>query len=466
MINIKRIIKEELEDVLDSFYLIVSEDEKFIYRRSHLGGYSWLPTHQLTPKEIINSGFKEYSEPEEMISRKIGLAGISSNQFPNRPKNIKIVPVDFIIKKREEDFPIIESKGDDFKWIEDTTPFDPGKLFDKDDICFNSKDCDININKDNITFKIDWEDWCEAVGVDSDDEWILKDILYFGPNHDGNGDYHEFDSDEFEFSGYHMDTEQKTSFQEMLNRIGPGLNFNDYSEDNMLSLNRVLKYPKLKKLFDDLIDKHLNTLGYVIQKNRWLTVGEEIRKKIKPTGVDFDLYSGKYGGEELQIIVPIDKVFKIYNEKNITDLSELVISVSTFLTENNWYEWFYDEWSTDGGNNEIAEAFNDFLYYSEKFLDDENLIGEYKKLEQMLDELGFSHLEHRYQINQLYQKENNDDTKWLLSIDENMNCILELFNSSENLTNQWSKPIPTQRWVFKSPFNVNEIKQEVLRISR
>ena len=103
--NLKRIIREEINDFSDSFYLIVSADENFIYRRNNLGGYKWQPIDNINPKEIVNSGFKEYSEAYDMMERRI------SQGFG------KIVSIDFILNKRNDNFPMMESN--DMEWIKD-----------------------------------------------------------------------------------------------------------------------------------------------------------------------------------------------------------------------------------------------------------------------------------------------------------------------------------------------------------
>ena len=52
---------------------------------------------------------------------------------------------------------IREKLGDDFEWTSEINPFKPGKIFSEHDVCFNSNNnCKININKDNITFIMDW----------------------------------------------------------------------------------------------------------------------------------------------------------------------------------------------------------------------------------------------------------------------------------------------------------------------
>ena len=114
--NLKRIIREELQTNLGSFYLIVSEDENWVYTKGHLGGYSWRKSEDLEPKEIINSDFKEWEDAEDVISR------IKFAPPTSKPQGTKIVTVDFIIQKRDEKFPMTESEEDDWEWARTTQP--------------------------------------------------------------------------------------------------------------------------------------------------------------------------------------------------------------------------------------------------------------------------------------------------------------------------------------------------------
>ncbi len=102
--NLKRIIREEINDFSASFYLIVSADEKFIYRRSYMGGMKWEKVDNLTPKEIVNSDFLTYKAANSFLERmEKGVA--------------KVVSMDFILRKRDDNFPMMESN--DMEWIND-----------------------------------------------------------------------------------------------------------------------------------------------------------------------------------------------------------------------------------------------------------------------------------------------------------------------------------------------------------
>ena len=132
--NLKRIIREELETKLGTLYLIVSDDEKFIYGSNKFGGRSFEPVEDFTPEKILNSTYKNQEDAHE----KIKWAEYFFDAVKNMPNvkrstpelialdfmsyNPKIIIVDFIIQKRDEKFPVIESEEDDWDWARETKP--------------------------------------------------------------------------------------------------------------------------------------------------------------------------------------------------------------------------------------------------------------------------------------------------------------------------------------------------------
>lgn len=126
--NLKRIIREELEAKLGTLYLIVSDDEKFIYGSGKFGGRSFEPVENFTPENILNSAYKNQEDAHE----KIKWAEYFFDAVKNMPNvkrstpelialdfmsyNPKIITVDFIIQKRDEKFPMIESEEDEWEW--------------------------------------------------------------------------------------------------------------------------------------------------------------------------------------------------------------------------------------------------------------------------------------------------------------------------------------------------------------
>ena len=68
--NLKRIIREEINDFSDSFYLIVSGDEKYIYgsiENQTYAGNKFRPIKDYTIKDIVNSKYISYEQAERPI---------------------------------------------------------------------------------------------------------------------------------------------------------------------------------------------------------------------------------------------------------------------------------------------------------------------------------------------------------------------------------------------------------------
>ena len=127
--NLKRIIREELEARLGTLYLIVSDDENFIYGSNKFGGKSFEPIENFTPEKILKSAYQNQEDANEKIKWAEYYKN-SADKFPNSKRSIpelialdfmgynpKIITVDFIIQKRDEKFPMIESEEDDLDWI-------------------------------------------------------------------------------------------------------------------------------------------------------------------------------------------------------------------------------------------------------------------------------------------------------------------------------------------------------------
>ena len=122
---------------------------------------------------------------------------------------------DFIKKILKEEF----DSDSDFDWITGTPDFEPGKYFEEDDICFNTNgtECKVNIDDEKIVFFLDYEEWRDRISEGLGDSDHIVEPLLSNPNYDGGGDYYEFNEEEFDYSGYHMNGEQRERLQKILN---------------------------------------------------------------------------------------------------------------------------------------------------------------------------------------------------------------------------------------------------------
>jgi hypothetical protein len=280
-----------------------------------------------------------------------------------------------------------EIESSDWDWVKEVPDkFQLGNRFNDDEVCFDSdNDCVININKDNITFVLDWDWWVDVCDVYSDNAGFLETLFYHGRNFDGNQDFEEVDTSEFNYSHYNLTDEQKERLQNILNVVGSDVKIDDYaSRDDMLSLSSALKYKPLREYYNDLIDNYLTSVGYAVQRNRWLSIADEFGKQVDKTKSKWSLYRN-----ELTITIPMDVVWEIFSDKSINNLSNLLFKVSSPITDQSWYDWFYEEWDYSGSEDEMTHYFNKFLDNAEEFLNDDEEVVVYRKFHNIIDNLGF-----------------------------------------------------------------------------
>jgi len=278
---------------------------------------------------------------------------------------------------------ILKEEFDDFGWTKEINPFEPGSEFEDDDICFDSDDdCMVNINKDSIIFKMSYDEWSEKVDTDDDNRYYVQPVLDYGRNYDGGDDYYEFDSDEFNYSGYKINEKHKEGLQQILNLVGSQKSIEDIvNSDRMNSIEDELKYPPLKSLFDDLQSNYLSILGYQIQKNRWIILSNYIWNELDKTGVEWETD----WRDGLTITIPKEKLL----EYNFKDLTQLLKKVSSVISDGYWSDSFYDEWDTSGAEEDIEYEFDRFIEKSMELLEEEGVLEKYQEFNDLIDRLGF-----------------------------------------------------------------------------
>jgi hypothetical protein len=436
--NLKRIIREELSDLSGSFYLLVSDDENFIYGTGKFSGMSFQPVENFDAEAILRSKFRTKDDALEQISWAEYYKGsrdtpgeIADNMLKHNPK---VVPVDFILRKRDESFPIIESN--ELDWIKDVDPMSGGEYFnDSKAICFgdNQRHCDVRINNKYITFyfsESDFSDIWENFGWSFDDErWVIEPIIRNGVPYDGEGDWFEIDSDEFNYSYYHFEQDQLNRVNEILNTVGSDKDVGEF-EDSMNSLIREFKHPKLQSLYDNLIGNYLNELGYIVQANRWLSVSRAWQDITNKAGISVRI--DNMG--DIVIQVPLEVAYeKYYNTSEVTNLTDLMNAIIKKLSDINWYDWFTDEWDTSGGEEKIDNVIDTFLDEAENYLESEDF-EKWEKVLSDFEKLGIKTASHYwYNFNQFQRENPNQDTIWSIKFKDNFNkADLELYKKQNS----------------------------------
>ncbi len=194
--NLKRIIREEINDFSDSFYLIVSGDEKYIYgsieNQSHAGN-RFRPIKDYTIKDVVNSKYISYKQAEHPIewSKSQLKNGVNVTMIELAKSilkyNPKIITMDLILNKRNDNFPMIESEGDEWEWAKTTQPIeleDPedwiGRSFGYGQKIIDQMDsAEIELHDDEEIFTI--------LGVDENGNLpLLKYHPIYGENYDSS----------------------------------------------------------------------------------------------------------------------------------------------------------------------------------------------------------------------------------------------------------------------------------------
>lgn len=368
---------------------------------------------------------------------------------------------------------IREEIEDDFGWARDIPPLAGGGLFPENDICFDEgDDCKVNINKDNIIFRIALDNDFYNEYSTYEDEWIMSDLFRTSMDeggYDGDGDWYEFDEEEFNYTGYHLDDDLKKRIVDFWLKVNEGEDisrgeiepfFNDY----MLSFNDYLKSPTLISKFEGLIENVLNELGYAVQRNRWISTSNRFNseiEKMRDSGVGIEV-DRDYGLNDLVVTVPMEMVNKIYREYSFEDLESLFKKVMKPIFEDiYWYDWFHDEWDSSGATDEIVGLWERFLDDGEEFINS----GEYKEEKKFIDFVyekfysnGWESKKNtRYYLN-VFEKpyKNTPHSKWALNV--NLNSFM--INPKKAVLSGGLRNNLNDRWSDRLRYTVNRKENE------
>lgn len=335
----------------------------------------------------------------------------------------------------------ILKESDDFDWVRGVNSFEPGEHFDSDSICFNRDDCScsVSINKENVIFCVDIDDWASWCGIDDNDLTYIRETLYHGPDHDGDGDYYEVDDEEFQYSHYEFTADDIGRLQNILTIVTNGReDIDDYISDNMLSLGKSLIHQPLKDMFDTLVGSYLHKTAESVDKNRWHSVVAEIHSVVNSTECDWSVNYSRYGSTELIITIPTNVFWNMQSDR-LYSLSDILIKISDGLSSTSWNEIFWDEYDTSG--SDISEDISDFLHNAEEYLEEnEEQVKKLSELHDMMINLKF-HISagHHGRNTIMYQKLNTNDTMWVVIINYEVEMAkLKLYKDKYN---RWSSSI-------------------------
>jgi len=280
-----------------------------------------------------------------------------------------------------------ESEDDDFSWVpEGDIPL--GDKFEESQVCFNPTsvaDCDINITSDEITIKIELEEWTNYFANAGDDgHYVLRSLL-FNYNY---RDYDEVDSDEFNYILHYLDNENRTKINEILGMIGIDDDVESY-RDQMYKLFEIFEdFKPISRLVDDV----LYSIGVAITDSRQYNLENEFNDIKKSLPFDIDGYRAGYryrdSGDYVIITIPVDKFFELLSDGS--NLTQAIKKYSSYF-DLNWDDVYYGDYDAGNATDEINEYVAGYLsdLVDEIESTDTSIFDEYKKFKLLLKNLDF-----------------------------------------------------------------------------
>jgi len=329
----------------------------------------------------------------------------------------------------------------DFKWIDDIPSFIPGKYFEEEDICFDTygDDCKVNISDDETVFVLDYEDWRDKISEGfGDSDHIVEPFLQY-TNYDGDGDYYDFDEEEFNYSGYHMNNEQRERFRKILNLFNPYGHLEGFLNDDMNGIEKYLTNKEIKDYFIDLRYRYLEIIGYQVQENRWKSIGEYYKNVTLEAQNQYNI-SVKFvkksvrWGDDIEITVKTQDLVNLLSQKNEPDLSRALDMLSSVITRPNWYGYFFEDWDTSGAEDDIRNTFETFLDRTETYIEENS--EEFKEQLDFYDSLKKLGFTTRGGQSDMWFKETPDGGMWVISRINFQDYKLRL--DKKDTTNMWN----------------------------
>ena len=310
---------------------------------------------------------------------------------------------------------LLKEDDSDWDWVKNDSPFELGPYLDTLDTCFNSTDCDLNINEKEIILKLDYSDFHDNFlpDINEDDSSFLQTLMTGTIPRD---DWYEFDSDEFNYAGYNMSGEQREKLQKLLSVVNKkDFNLEPFLSDDLNSIRRHLKYPKVMDDWNELVDCYLNIIGYTIQRNRWQSLLDYYRElTINNNELPFKLSMGSW--DTITMVIPLNNLFVLLSENKISNVEDYLRFTLRRVNNTNWYDYFYEEWDTSGDEGRISDCFDTFLNDFEEFILEETEEKEiFDELYDKVISLGFEPSRSYWGSRDKFIKKNDDGSVWRIS---------------------------------------------------
>lgn len=225
---------------------------------------------------------------------------------------------------------------------------------------FLKNDVEFEFDYDGLTLKLERSDWEDHFsGLNDDDRWVYNIInsYYIEPE--------DYDYDEFNYVTHNQETSDK------LKEIAELYNLDNYpgkdKNNEEAEIANFLKKYLPNKLYDQVVDDYLSTLGYQVAKARRKNAEEVYENEVTYEHYRCDDY-------DYCIDIGYEEIIDFINEgKILNNLSELFdVEING---EIDLYHAYFDEWLDDEGYDTVLEEFNDNLErVIEKLREDEDFM--------------------------------------------------------------------------------------------
>jgi hypothetical protein len=309
-----------------------------------------------------------------------------------------------------------DSSEEDWEWAKDVPTGELGEYFNEDDVAYDEEDEDVKVNlfSNRVVYNLskgEFEDWVN----DGYDDWVLDTLINTNGNVQGGDVDGHLDSDEINYIGYSIPNESIARLQKILDnpkvlkkireKLGEyqrkftqtdlfnnksdwvirrekqdfetvfdmffkdepkgGINVSTYVENQTFSelewfVNTIYtgRYG-----WDDFSDESLWAIEGAIDTNRWIMMNNEYNTLLEDNDMEIESSGGYYGDSKIKITIPFP-----FND--IYNLSDILSSLD--ISDRNWQDWFYDEYSQEGSEDAVEEHFNNMLDVLEEAVEDED----------------------------------------------------------------------------------------------
>lgn len=265
------------------------------------------------------------------------------------------------------------TESNDFDWVSDIPAYESGRDFGDEDICFDEdKDCTVTIvSSESVRYILKYDNFFDEYLSDdylSDDydTYFVKSFINYGTDYVSHYDGYDMDEDEINYIGHRIPTEKLKELDTLLGKLGYPIKATTLAEeDRFYDLDEYLSQYTGGGDWSDFVNDTLNELGYYLHVNRWIALGNYFNQRLDEYNVSI---STDRWSDYIELWVDPTKFRKTGEPLNVTVLLNRVVGN---VLDGSWGDWFYDEYSTEGAEEEIIYSFDRLLEFLEEVVEEQ-----------------------------------------------------------------------------------------------